>query len=83
MLDVYLKKWVNPFKTCLAPPPLPLLVGVLNTTSPSFGSGWHATFIRVKSPDMDLWDGVTGVVLCSDGFPDAVEGAADFRLIDF
>ena len=31
-----------------APPPLPLLVGVLNTTSPSFGIGWYATFIRVK-----------------------------------
>ena len=32
----------------LAPTPLPLLVGVLNTTNTSFGSGWHATFIRVK-----------------------------------
>ena len=30
----------------LAPPPLPLLVGVLNATSPSFGSGWYATFNR-------------------------------------
>ena len=32
----------------LAPPPLPLLVGVKNTTSPSFGSGWHTNLIRVN-----------------------------------
>ena len=41
----------------LAPPPLPLLVGVLNTTSPSFGSGWHATLIRVKSNHVTLSSG--------------------------
>ena len=60
MPDIDLKKWVIPLKLHRAikvkrfcrekssPTPLPLLVGVLNTTSPSFSSGWHATLIRVK-----------------------------------
>ena len=63
MLDIDLKSGSIPLKRDLhralkvkrfcreksSPTPLPLLVGDLNTTSPSFSSGWPATLIRVKA----------------------------------
>ena len=56
----------------LAPPPLPLLVGVLNTTSPSFGSGWHATFIRDNGSHRNQYCKINGtyyVGKMEDGVP--------------